>query len=121
MKGTRTAKPLLVPGAGRRYTAEDARDAGHVIDVMEIGDGRMLADCSCGRWGSALYHHRPDLERAHVEHAAEAEGKCWGCSQPDDGSNRDRCYRCWVMWWSRERGTVPRDIPEPWPVERKGA
>lgn len=109
------AKTLVVPGEGQRYTAADAEAAGHALEPMDREDGRYWGDCSCRNWFSAHYGTRDGLHRAFVEHAAEAEGVCWACSHPDDGRNTQGCYRCWVMWWSRERHVMPMQIPTPWP------
>ena len=103
-----------------RVSREDAeRLHGAVLDLHHV-DGRYLPECRrnggarCFTFG--IYSDHDSAVRTWIEHAAEESGVCWACSQPDDRSNREGCYRCWVMWWSDQR-VMPRDIPEPWPGE----
>lgn len=110
---------MTADNASSRLAREDAeRLHGATLTVDDLGVGEFLPECRrsdgsrCFTFG--LTYDREAAERRWVEHAAEESGVCWACSHPDDRSNRERCYRCWVMWWS-DQSVMPRDIPEPWP------
>jgi len=101
--------------AARRFTMADAEAAGHVLDVAVSADGRLVGDCFRGDercWSFAITRDRASLESSHVQHAAEATGVCWECSQPEaDWPNLERCLRCWLMYHSIVHHLLPRDCP----------
>lgn len=106
-----------------RFTTADAEAAGHILQVLDLDSGR--ADATSHRylpqcetpdgercWTFAITHSGEDIRRSYLEHAAEAVGVCWACSQPEaDWPNREQCRRCWVMYHAKVHRLWPRDCP----------
>lgn len=109
---------MSTPDLARLTFAQAEARHGRLALFYDDKDG-LLADCEVDGercFSFALALSLDSLHQQFIEHAAEALGICWACSQPVDGwTNRQDCRRCWLMW-NAHNGVLPRDAGQ-WPGE----